>query len=83
MCSGTDAPVPVVQKLAKVLGLKVEHVFSCEFHKKKQGWIKANFPNLKYLFGDVKALQNGWAVNELTGQEVEVPEVDIIIAGFV
>ena len=44
MCSGTDAPVPVLQKLAKVLrGLKVEHVFSCEFNKKKQGGSRRTF----------------------------------------
>jgi len=87
MCSGTDSPVVVLDNLAKALAGKlfVEHTFSCEFCPKKQGWIKDNFPSLKFLFGDVNELsaESGKAFNHITGEQDIVPAVDIIIAGFV
>lgn len=87
MCSGTDSPVVVLDNLAKALAGKlfVEHTFSCEFDKKKQGWIKDNFPSLKYLFADVNELSgaDGKAFNYITGEKDAVPAVDIMIAGFV
>jgi len=85
MCSGTDSPVVVLHGLAAALGdaLHVEHTFSCEFDPKKQQWIKDNFPSLKMLFGDVMQLKTGMAHNYITNEEVAVPSVDIVIAGFV
>ena len=87
LCSGTDSPVPVLQHLAKALrrGIKIEHTFSCEFDPQKQEWIKANFPGLKYLFGDVTRVghKSGMAFNVLTRTMVRVPAVDVVIAGFV
>jgi len=84
MCSGTDSPVVVFNKLSKALrGLNIEHTFSCEYNPAKQEWIKANFPNLQYLFGDINELKTGLAFNYVTDEKVRVPEVDIVIAGFV
>mmetsp|Transcript_43589 Transcript_43589/g.81366 ORF Transcript_43589/g.81366 Transcript_43589/m.81366 type:complete len:449 (+) Transcript_43589:68-1414(+) len=84
MCSGTDSPVVVFNKLSKALrGLNIEHTFSCEYNPAKQEWIKANFPNLEYLFGDVNELKTGFAFNHVDGEKVRVPAVDIVIAGFV
>ena len=83
-CSGTDSPVPVCLRLAEALqGLEIEHTFSCEFAEKKQDWIRKNFPKLQLLFKDVKELGTGYAVNVITGERIEVPKVDIFIAGFV
>ena len=41
LCSGTDAPVPVLKHHQRVLGEKlvIQHLFSCEFDKEKQAWI--------------------------------------------
>jgi DNA-cytosine methyltransferase len=87
LCSGTDAPVPVMRHLANALrgGIVIEHTFSCESDPRKQEWIKQNFPDLKYLFGDVTVLgrKNGKALNVLTGKQVRVPAVHVVIAGFV
>ena len=63
--------------------LKVEHSFSCEYAPRKQAWIRENFPNLEILFKDVTELKKNKVVNVLTKELVEVPKVDILIAGFV
>lgn len=84
MCSGTDSPVAVLNGLAHALGnLSVEHTFSCEFDAKKRQWITENFPQLPLLFGDVMELKKGKAMNYITGETAEVPQVDVVIAGFV
>ena len=86
LCSGSDAPIPVVMHLARKLGLRVEHIFSCEFSKRKREWIQQNFAGsgLKHLFGDVKEVgQAEEAYDHLSAQKVSVPSVDLIIAGFV
>mmetsp|Transcript_14282 Transcript_14282/g.33747 ORF Transcript_14282/g.33747 Transcript_14282/m.33747 type:complete len:454 (+) Transcript_14282:95-1456(+) len=84
LCSGTDSPIPVIHTLGKVTGLKVEHVFSCEWAPKKQEWIRRNFPDLQYLFSDVKEVgSNEQAYDLLSKKMVAVPSVDLIIAGFV
>mmetsp|Transcript_20109 Transcript_20109/g.45100 ORF Transcript_20109/g.45100 Transcript_20109/m.45100 type:complete len:434 (-) Transcript_20109:266-1567(-) len=84
LCSGTDSPIPVIEHLGKKIGLTVEHVFSCEWAPKKQEWIRRNFEGLKYLFSDVKEVGfNENATDVLTGKQVKVPTVDLIIAGFV
>lgn len=83
-CSGTDSPVAVFAALGKAMpSLKIEHVFSCEFDPKKREWITQNFPKLPYLFGDVQDLAKGRAWNYATEMEVQVPPVDILVAGFV
>lgn len=85
MCSGTDSPVAVMKALQEVMDnkIEIEHTFSCEFEPKKQQWIKDNFPSLELLFGDIKELQSGKAMNYMTNTMVEVPRVDIVVAGFV
>ena len=74
LCSGTDAAVPVLKHLHEALGgtLDIEHTFSCEFDKRKQRWIRDNFPDLKLIFDDVKAVGRGMALNIVTGQKEEV-----------
>lgn len=86
LCSGTDSPIVVMKNLEKTLGLKVDHTFSCEFDTKKQQWITDNFPDLKLLFKDVKEVgksEDGMALNVISGEREKVPEVDLVIAGFV
>lgn len=85
MCSGTDSPVAVMKALQEVMDNKItiEHTFSCEWEPKKQAWIKENFPSLELLFGDIKELKSGRAKNFKTNKVVDVPHVDIVIAGFV
>lgn len=85
MCSGTDSPIAVLKTLAKALHgrLVVEHTFSCENDTRKQKWIKQNFPDLRLLFDDVKVLHIGRAYSIVTGEVEDVPQVDIVIAGFV
>lgn len=85
MCSGTDSPVAVMKALQEVMDNKIdiEHTFSCEFDPKKQQWIKDNFPSLELLFGDITELQTGKATNYKTNKVVDVPPVDIVVAGFV
>jgi len=84
LCSGTDSPIPVIERLGKMIGLKVEHIFSCEFAPKKQEWIRRNFEGLKYLFTDVKEVGfQEYAMDVLSKKMVKVPTVDLIIAGFV
>lgn len=83
-CSGTDSPVAVFAALAEAVPrLRIEHTFSCEFDKKKRKWITDNFPKLPFLFGDIQELPKGRAWNYVTEMEVQVPQVDILIAGFV
>ena len=83
-CSGTDSPVAVFAALGKAIpSLKIQHVFSCEFEARKRMWITQNFPQLPVLFGDIQDLSKGRAWNYVTEKEVQVPSVDILIAGFV
>jgi site-specific DNA-cytosine methylase len=63
--------------------LSVKHVFSCESDPKKRKWILDNFPSVTLLFGDVKELHTGMAMNYVTGKREPVPAVDIVVAGFV
>jgi site-specific DNA-cytosine methylase len=59
-----------------------EHVFSCETVRFKQSWITKNFPTLALLFGDVTKLGRKSAFCCISEMEVEVPYVDLLVAGF-
>ena len=50
--SGTDSPVIWAHRMG------MRHVFSCEFCDKKQKWIAENFPDLEFLFKDIKTLKD-------------------------
>ncbi|CAK0859424.1 unnamed protein product, partial [Prorocentrum cordatum] len=73
----------VCSKAKAMPKLKIEHTFSCEFCPNKRKWITENFPEVPYLFGDIQELPKGRAWNYITEKEVQVPSVDILIAGFV
>lgn len=56
---------------------------SCEFSEKKQEWIMQNFPELEFLFKDIKTLKDKEAVNEVDGLRSRVAAADVFITGFV
>ena len=76
-CSGTDSPVIWAHRMG------MRHVFSCEFSEKKQEWIMQNFPELEFLFKDIKTLKDKEAVNEVDGLRSRVAAADVFITGFV
>ena len=45
--------------------------------------MQANFPEVPLIFEDICELHTGRALNILTGEESDVPDVDLFVAGFV
>jgi site-specific DNA-cytosine methylase len=89
MCSGTDSPILAMRAIAAAMtaaqcgSIEVEHLFSCEFDKEKQRFLKANFPDMGLLFDDVTKLGNKQALDAISGKMKKVPgQADVIIAGF-
>ncbi len=76
-CSGTDSPVIWAHRMG------MRHVFSCEFSDKKQKWILENFPDLEFLFKDIKTLKDKEVVNEVDGLRSRVAAADVFVTGFV
>mmetsp|Transcript_16313 Transcript_16313/g.28556 ORF Transcript_16313/g.28556 Transcript_16313/m.28556 type:complete len:1878 (-) Transcript_16313:150-5783(-) len=89
-CSGTDSPV-LGAKLSQEalreanLDYSFEHVMSCEIEPFKQAFIARNYPQAN-LFPDIRKLapEDGsiYAQN-VVGNRMKVPELDIFIAGTV
>ena len=67
---------------AGVVGLKFCHRYACERDPRKQDFL-TNVLKPDLLFQDAGELASRTARDVYTGQEVEIPEVDIGIAGFV
>ena len=88
-CSGSDCPAVVLRHLAQASRKEtgscfdVDHVFSCERDRRKQQFIRDNFPQLPALFDDVTKLADGVAHNVVRGCAEQVPLCDIFVAGFV
>ncbi len=84
-CSGTDLAWVMLDTIMgstpfKEAGLRIQHVFSCEFAPWKRSWILANF-SPKHLFGDASCLADGKAHCFVSDDEVEVPSVFLFAAG--
>ncbi len=45
--------------------------------------MQENFPEVPLIFEDICELHTGRALNILTGEESDVPDVDLFVAGFV
>jgi DNA-cytosine methyltransferase len=89
MCSGTDSPILAMRAIADAFhaaqcgSLEVQHIFSCEFDREKQKFLKANYPEMGILFDDVTKLGNKSALDVISGKMKDVPgKADVIIAGF-
>jgi site-specific DNA-cytosine methylase len=82
MCSGTDAPIPVLGRLCAELNIEIEHVFSTEINSNKRAWILGNHPNLQHLYGDNSDVASGKAFNFVSDLVEQVPGVDWIVSGF-
>mmetsp|Transcript_23405 Transcript_23405/g.65363 ORF Transcript_23405/g.65363 Transcript_23405/m.65363 type:complete len:669 (+) Transcript_23405:1-2007(+) len=93
LCSGTDSPAIALKHLAATLGtvlpdapkegLKIEHVFSCEFDEAKQGFLLKNFSDVGYLFSDCTQMgrKRAWDVKSKSVQEIP-GDIDFLVAGF-
>ena len=91
MFSGTDVSEKVIFKLHQIwesllcaddCPRMVQFVFQCEIDPAKQEWLKEQFPNCKFLFGDASALSKAKAFDIKSGSYVQVPYVDVLLAGF-
>ena len=82
-CSGTDSVIRVLEHLGRSSGWVFKHMFSCECDAGKQAWLQENFPEVPLIFEDICELHTGRALNILTGEESDVPDVDLFVAGFV
>ena len=82
-CSGTDSVIRVLEHLGRSSGWVFKHTFSCECDGAKQTWLQENFPEVPLIFEDICELHTGRALNILTGDESDVPDVDLFVAGFV
>ena len=47
------------------------------------GCRRTYFPEVPLIFEDICELHTGRALNILTGEEIDVPDVDLFVAGFV
>jgi hypothetical protein len=67
LCSGSECPVLAMEAISRALEVhgqfKVEHVMSSEKSAPKRDFIRAMFPDLKYLFGDLNELTRGPSKN--------------------
>ena len=82
-CSGTDSAIKVLEQIGRSSGWEFTHTFSCELDTDKQAWVRENCPNVPFIFPDICELHTGRCVDVISGVEVDVPPVDIFIAGFV
>ena len=82
-CSGTDSVIRVLEHLGRSSGWVFKHTFSCECDGAKQAWLQEHFPEVPLIFEDIRELHTGRALNILTGEESDVPDVDLFVAGFV
>ena len=82
-CSGTDSAIKVLEQIGRSSGWAFTHTFSCELDTDKQAWVRENCPNVPFIFPDICELHTGRCVDVISGVEVDVPPVDIFIAGFV
>ena len=76
-CSGTDSVVRVLEHLGRSSGWDFERTFSCECDDAKQTWLQENFPQMSLIFTDICDVQPGRAFNVITGEESNVPAVDL------
>ena len=67
---------------AGAIGLRFRHRYACEQNCRKQRFL-VDVSKPDFLFQDVGELSGRTARDVYTGQEVEIPEVDIGLAGFV
>jgi len=85
--SPTAIPVfPAVQQCVKFDSdclTTGRHTFSCECDGAKQAWLQEKFSEVPLIFEDICELHTGRALNILTGEESDVPDVDLFVAGFV
>ena len=83
-CSGADSVITVLEHLGgRSSGWVFKHTASCECDAAKQAWLQENFPEVPLIFEDICELHTGRALNILTGDESDVPDVDLFVAGFV
>ena len=87
MCAGSESPLLNLQSLQKVINIrggtvKFRHGFSSEFNEDKVKVIIKAFPQISKIFKDVTQLWQAYQTNLLTGQEEEVDDCDLNIAGF-
>ena len=85
--SGSESPLLNLQSLQKVINIrggtvKFRHGFSSEFNEDKVKVIIKAFPQISKIFKDVTQLWQAYQTNLLTGQEEEVDDCDLNIAGF-
>ena len=82
-CSGTDSVIRVLEHLGRSSGWVFKHTFSCECDGAKQAWLQENFPEVPLIFEGICEWHSGRALNILIGEESDVPDVDLLVAGFV
>ena len=88
LCSGAD-PLPLVfRDLATACAqegmdtFNVTHVMACEITPAKQRFILANHNSLQTFFRDIRDVGAAKAYCLIHKQEVEVPDCDVLVAGF-
>ena len=85
-CSGTDSPLLSLHALSEALrehlglNLEIKPVWSCETKTGKREFIKAVWPGAT-VFKDLHETKSGVAT-EHSGEQLEVNEVDMFVAGF-
>jgi site-specific DNA-cytosine methylase len=89
MCSGSECPVLVANLLAQsvwkefAVKFAFDHKFGCERAPDKQAFLLAVFgDSCPMLFKDVLDMAHSQAKNLVSGQFVQVPPCDILVAGF-
>ena len=82
-CSGTDFVIRVLEHLGRCSSWVFKRTFSCECDGAKQAWLQENFAEVPLIFEDICELHTGRALNVLTGEESDAPDVDFFVAGLV
>jgi len=72
-----------LEHLGRSSGWVFKHTFSCACDGAKQTWLPENFPQAPLICVNICELHAGWALNIVVGDESNVPDVDLFVAGFV
>ena len=81
MCSGSEAPVLVINAFNEVAGYTAQHLFSCEIEPWKAAFIKDAF-DVPAVFKDVKDLKHGTAPCWRAECHAPVRSANGVLAGF-
>ena len=89
VCSGTDCPVDVSREVLAAVSRNMEvpmvsfsHRFSFELNPLKRSFLEVLHPNVELMFSDAMDFPSGFAFDHKQQQQVSIPNVQKVKAGF-